>query len=78
MVEFGAGCRGGTGQPAVAVVQTGTVISVTVALLKRRKVRQCDGRQIKDGRQTFKHKRKKRRSQRCQDEVWAGSVLARP
>lgn len=34
----------------------------------------CDSRQTKDGRQTFEHKRKKRHSERCQDEVWAGSV----
>lgn len=38
VVEFGAGCRAGAGQAAVAVVQAGSIISVSVALLQRKKV----------------------------------------
>lgn len=52
MVEFATGGRGGAGQPAVAVVQAGAVVRVSVTLLLHRREAQVTFRG-RMGRQHF-------------------------
>lgn len=60
MVEFATGSRGGAGQPAVAVVQTGAIIRVSVTLLLHRREAHVTFSKCKTGSEHF--------------NTWPGSV----